>query len=78
MPPGPSPIPLRRRGTFHGRLRPVAPRLFTADELVERFDADRPIVLRGALADSRGAWSSAIRASVATFERLRRGAGHRC
>lgn len=69
----PPPVSLRRRGTFHGRLRPVAPRLFTADELTERFDADRPIVLRRALASTRTLWAGAIRASLATFDRLRRG-----
>jgi hypothetical protein len=67
-------LSLRRRGTHHGRLRPTAPRLLTADELIERWDADRPIVLRRALADTRAPWSGAIRASVAMFERLRRGA----
>lgn len=70
----PTPIRLRRRGTSHGRLRPAARVSLEPGERAARWAADRAILLPGALRPTLARRATAIRASLALFERLRRGA----
>ena len=69
-----APVPLRRRGVHHGRFRPAARVLLDGAEVEARWDADRPIFLPGLLRASVAREGRAIRATLALFERLRRGA----
>lgn len=77
----PARVALLRRGVRHGTFAPSAPPpvkswrdpAFLA-ECERRWGEDRAIPLPGALADAPARWRAEIRASLAMFERLRRGA----
>jgi len=67
-------LTLRRRGVAHGRSRPRDRQGLADHELEARWADARPLLLPGALRDSLPAQRGAVRASLALFERLRRGA----
>jgi len=69
-----APVPLRRRGVLHGRFRPAARVLPDGAEVEARWDSDRPIFLPDLLRANVAREGRAIRATLALFERLRRGA----
>lgn len=67
-----APLTLARRGTRHGRFVPAPRRGLAPEEIERRWARDEPIFLPGVLRPAPAA--AAVRATLALFERLRRGA----
>lgn len=74
MPSTPPVLTLRRRGTHHGRHRPVARGFPAPSEVERRFAADQAVLLPGVLVPDLARQRRAIRSTLELFERLRRGA----
>lgn len=69
-----APVVLQRRGLRHGRFRPAAHAALDEAEIARRWAADEAILLPGVLGPGLAGARASVRATLALFERLRRGA----